>query len=75
MDRYVEEKAIGKGSYGSVYLCRRKKDNARFCIKKMKVGNISKKEREQYDTEIHLLSKLVSGCQFSICFSFLRYFR
>ena len=58
MNRYKVLRNIGKGSFGVVDLVKRKNDNKSFVIKKMKIGSVSKKEREMCHLEVQLLQKL-----------------
>jgi hypothetical protein len=41
-DKYEEIKSVGKGSFGDVWLVRRKKDDRQFVLKKMHVGKTDK---------------------------------
>ena len=72
-DAYQEGKAIGKGSFGSVFLVRRRSDGKELVMKKMHIGNISAKEQQGYEMEVRLLSQLVgnycilNGLLLSIC--------
>ena len=58
MQKYVTLKQIGKGSFGTVDLVRRKRDGKSFVLKKMKIGSVSKKEREMCHNEVQLLERL-----------------
>jgi serine/threonine protein kinase len=44
-DKYEEIKSVGKGSFGDVWLVRRKKDDRQFVLKKMHVGKTDKEVR------------------------------
>ncbi len=46
MDKYVVEKKIGSGSYGSVFLCKSKKDNCRYVLKRIPTANMNQKEKK-----------------------------
>jgi NIMA (never in mitosis gene a)-related kinase len=50
-------RSVGKGSFGDVFLVRRKKDDRQFVLKKMHIGK-TEKEREACQLEIKLLERL-----------------
>lgn len=56
---YTELRIIGKGSFGQVFLVKNKRDGKELVMKKMRIGNITDKEREGYHLEVKLLSQLV----------------
>eukprot|EP00232_Nephroselmis_pyriformis_P009872 CAMPEP_0182894214 /NCGR_PEP_ID=MMETSP0034_2-20130328/24945_1 /TAXON_ID=156128 /ORGANISM="Nephroselmis pyriformis, Strain CCMP717" /LENGTH=297 /DNA_ID=CAMNT_0025027993 /DNA_START=269 /DNA_END=1159 /DNA_ORIENTATION=- len=59
MDKYVVLRRIGVGSYGAAHLIRLKKDPSKlFCLKKIRVDNVSPKERAAAHQEVKLLSQL-----------------
>jgi hypothetical protein len=47
-DKYEEIKSVGKGSFGDVWLVRRKKDDRQFVLKKMHVGKTEKEVWKEY---------------------------
>ncbi len=58
MDKYEEGQLIGKGSFGSVFLLRRKNDGQQFVVKKVWLQGISEKEKSALEVEVRLLSQL-----------------
>nr|XP_054751079.1 serine/threonine-protein kinase Nek4-like isoform X2 [Lytechinus pictus] len=58
LDMYEHLKAVGKGSYGEVWLVKHKKDKKQFVIKKMELLRASKREKKAAEQEAKLLSKL-----------------
>lgn len=59
MDRYDVIRPVGKGSFGSVVLVRRKSDGREFVMKKMIISKKqSEKEQKQTQLEVELLAKL-----------------
>ena len=58
MEQYQIIRKIGKGSFGTVNLVRRKKDKQLFVMKEMKVGSVSAKEKEMCHLEVQLLERL-----------------
>jgi len=61
MNKYIEERMIGQGSFGQVFLVRRRSDNLKLVMKKIRIGNVSDKEMEAFNLEIRLLSELVGS--------------
>ena len=45
MEKYEVEKAIGKGSYGSVFVVKSKSDGKRYVLKRIGMENLSPKEK------------------------------
>jgi len=58
MQRYEIVRKIGKGSFGTVDLVRRRKDGKTFVLKRMKIGSVTSKEREMCHNEVQLLERL-----------------
>ena len=58
-EAYDGGRPIGKGSFGSVFLVKRRCDGKEFVMKKMPIGNVSAKEQHAYEMEVRLLSQLV----------------
>lgn len=52
MEKYEIGKMVGKGSFGTVYLVRRKTDGHKYVLKKMRIGKCD--------------SPLLSGCVFML---------
>lgn len=46
MDKYVIDKKIGKGSYGSVFLVTAKADKKKYVLKRIPLSNMNTKERK-----------------------------
>jgi hypothetical protein len=59
MDKYELGRLLGRGSFGTVYLVKRKSDAKKLVMKQINIRNVSEKERVSFDLEIKLLSQLV----------------
>lgn len=55
MDKYEIVKVIGGGSFGQVYLAKHKLEDKLYALKKVKICDISDKDRENTENEIKLL--------------------
>ena len=51
-------KKLGKGSFGSVWLVKRKEDNNIYAMKRVTISGLGKKERENALNEIRLIASL-----------------
>ena len=49
---------LGEGAYSSVYLVRRIEDGHEYALKKVKIMNLSEKERENALNEIRILASV-----------------
>jgi NIMA (never in mitosis gene a)-related kinase len=58
MNNYITEKIVGKGSFGSALLVRRKRDNQKFIIKEIRMTNMNDRAIKQTELEATLLSRL-----------------
>ena len=58
MENYEKIKSIGRGAYGTVYLCRRNSDGCHVIIKQIPVEEMSKEERVAAKNEVQVLSML-----------------
>lgn len=58
MENYEKIKSIGRGAFGTVYLCRRISDGCHFIIKQIPVEDMSKEERQGAINEVKVLSML-----------------
>ena len=58
MENYEKIKSIGRGAYGTVYLCRRKCDGRHVIIKDIPVEQMSGEERRAALNEVHVLQML-----------------
>eukprot|EP00698_Gefionella_okellyi_P005407 TRINITY_DN14959_c0_g1_i1.p1 TRINITY_DN14959_c0_g1~~TRINITY_DN14959_c0_g1_i1.p1 ORF type:complete len:738 (-),score=146.49 TRINITY_DN14959_c0_g1_i1:113-2326(-) len=58
MDNYTITRVVGRGSYGSVYLCLDKRDGKHYVLKRVDTQHVSLKERRSAEQEVDLLSKL-----------------
>ncbi|ESS70705.1 protein kinase [Trypanosoma cruzi Dm28c] len=58
MEKYTKIRVLGKGSFGSAILIKRRSDNALLVIKEVFLGKMSKKEREEARHECRLLQQL-----------------
>jgi non-specific serine/threonine protein kinase/NIMA (never in mitosis gene a)-related kinase len=55
MDFYEIVKSIGSGSFGQVYLARHKREDRLYVIKRIKIRDMSQKDRENTENEVRLL--------------------
>ncbi|CAK76123.1 unnamed protein product (macronuclear) [Paramecium tetraurelia] len=58
MEFYEIVKSIGSGSFGQVYLARNKREDRLYVIKRIKIRDMSQKDRENTENEVRLLQKL-----------------
>ncbi|KAG5470835.1 hypothetical protein CUR178_02139 [Leishmania enriettii] len=58
MDKYQRVKVLGKGSFGSAILIKRKADGLLFVVKEVAMTRMSKKEREEARHECAVLQQL-----------------
>ena len=58
MEAYQRIKSLGEGSYGRVFLARRKADGKLVCVKAMSLGALSPKERESCRNEAKLMRSM-----------------
>ena len=58
MEKYEKIKIIGRGAYGTVYLCRRISDGCHFIIKQIPVEEMSTEERQAAMNEVDVLKRL-----------------
>eukprot|EP00471_Norrisiella_sphaerica_P001669 CAMPEP_0184486170 /NCGR_PEP_ID=MMETSP0113_2-20130426/7704_1 /TAXON_ID=91329 /ORGANISM="Norrisiella sphaerica, Strain BC52" /LENGTH=763 /DNA_ID=CAMNT_0026867919 /DNA_START=194 /DNA_END=2485 /DNA_ORIENTATION=+ len=58
IDAYDCGRMIGKGSFGEVFLCQRKRTGDSYVMKKMRLVNVPKKEMQSFQLEVRLLSEL-----------------
>ena len=58
LDDFIIEKVIGKGSFGSVYLVKRKADNKLYALKSVFLEKLNKKEKENSVNEVRLLASV-----------------
>ena len=55
---FKNEKVIGKGSFGSVYLVRRLADNKIYALKTVILDKLNKKEQENSVNEVRILASI-----------------
>ena len=55
---FIKEKVLGKGSFGSVYLVRRKRDNNIYALKSVYMEKLNKKEQENSVNEVRILASV-----------------
>ena len=55
---FKKEKVLGKGSFGSVYLVRRKQDNKIYALKTVIMEKLSKREQENSVNEVRILASV-----------------
>ena len=58
LDDFMVERIIGKGSFGSVYLVKRKIDQKLYALKSVLLEKLNKKEQENSVNEVRLLSSV-----------------
>ncbi len=58
MDDFKIEKVLGKGSFGSVYLVRRKEDNKIYALKSVTLGKLNPKEQRNSVNEVRILASV-----------------
>ena len=58
LDDFMVEKIIGKGSFGSVYLVKRKIDQKLYALKSVLLEKLNKKEQENSVNEVRLLASV-----------------
>jgi NIMA (never in mitosis gene a)-related kinase len=51
-------KKLGEGAYSSVYKVRRKADNEMYALKKVKMKNLSSKEKQNSLNEVRILASI-----------------
>ena len=51
-------KELGKGAFGSVTIVKRKEDNKIYAMKRVKIGRLGKKEKDNSFNEVRLLASL-----------------
>jgi NIMA (never in mitosis gene a)-related kinase len=51
-------KELGKGAFGSVSICKRKEDGKAYAMKRVKISQLSTKERENALNEVRILASL-----------------
>ena len=56
MNEFIHERFLGKGSFGTVILVRRRTDNQLYALKQISLTNLPKDDREAQLTEIRILS-------------------
>jgi NIMA (never in mitosis gene a)-related kinase len=54
-------KQLGRGSYGSTYLVNRKLDNNNYCLKRISIREMSRKDQESAINEARFLALLRSN--------------
>ena len=55
---FKKEKVLGKGSFGSVYLVRRKQDNKIYALKTVILEKLNKREQENSVNEVRILASV-----------------
>lgn len=49
---------LGEGAYSSVYKVKRLADNAEYALKRVKLGNLSEKEKQNALNEVRILASI-----------------
>jgi NIMA (never in mitosis gene a)-related kinase len=60
MQNFEKIQKIGQGSYSEVYKVLRKSDNQIYAMKKVKMGQLSQKEKQNALNEVRILASLAS---------------
>ena len=55
---FKKEKVLGTGSFGSVYLVRRRQDNKIYALKTVNLNKLNKKEQENSVNEVRILASV-----------------
>jgi len=58
MTDFVIEKKLGEGSFSEVYRVKRKSDGTVYAMKKVKMGKLSGKEKENALNEVRILASV-----------------
>jgi NIMA (never in mitosis gene a)-related kinase len=58
MTDFVIEKKLGEGSFSEVYRVKRRSDGAVYAMKKVKMGKLSVKEKENALNEVRILASV-----------------
>ena len=58
MNDFLLEKILGKGSFGSVYLVRRKEDNKIYALKTVTFEKLNKRDQENSLNEVRILASI-----------------
>ena len=60
MENFQIINKIGEGAYSTVYTVRRKEDNQLYALKKVKIQNLSLKEKQNALNEVRILASVNS---------------
>lgn len=58
LNDFLIEKKLGDGAFSTVYACKRISDNTRYALKKVKMGKLTAKEKENALNEIRILASI-----------------
>ena len=58
LDDFIFLEKIGEGSFSSVHKVRNRKDNLEYALKRVKMGNLKEKEKENALNEIRILASI-----------------
>ena len=58
MDKYVKQKRIGEGSFGTAYLVRSKGTGAHYVMKRINFSRMTEKEKDEAMREVEVLAKM-----------------
>lgn len=58
MDKYIQLRVVGKGTFGQAILVRSKEDNQQYIIKQINISSMSEKEKQEALNEVRVLSAL-----------------
>lgn len=56
--KFIVEKEIGKGSFSRVFRVRRTKDNKPYALKRIEIGKMKQKEKQNALNELRILASL-----------------
>jgi NIMA (never in mitosis gene a)-related kinase len=61
LNDFIIDSKLGEGAYSSVYLVKRLADGIEYALKKVKIMNLSEKEKENALNEIRILASIEHG--------------
>lgn len=62
IDDFENLSLLGDGAYSTVYKVKRKSDGKIYALKKVKVGKLSEKEKENALNEVRIIASIKNPC-------------
>ena len=62
LDDFENLSLLGDGAYSTVYKVKRISDNQIYALKKVKIGGLSEKEKENALNEVRILASIKNPC-------------